>query len=225
MKRRHKTLLAALALGAAAAVAAGIARSTTADPIPDANGVIHACYKRPIGEVKIVYSAANCGPGQEPIQWSQSGPQGVKGDPGPQGPQGPQGPPGAAGGSLQTFVSDNVPNGSIELPFGVSTGIFVTLGEPGTYWVFAKGKLFAMTGSPNGDAFVHCDLQLDFVDVDNTGTELLESGHPGNEDPVTLAGVVEATQPGQRLKLLCFKEGGLLRIGLFRPRLYALKVS
>ena len=222
MKRRYKTLLAALALGAVAAVAAGIARSTTAEPIPDANGVIHACYKRPIGEVKIVYSAANCGPGQEPIQWSQSGPQGAKGDP---GPEGPHGPPGAAGGSLQTFVSDDVPNGTIELPFGVSTGIFVTLGEPGTYWVFGKAKLSALAGSPDGNAFVHCDLQLDFVDVDSTGTELLESGHPGNEDPVTLAAVVEATHAGQRLKLLCFKEGGLLQIALFRPQLYALKVS
>jgi hypothetical protein len=78
MKLRRKTLLSVLALVVAAAGGAGIARSTSTEPIPDANGVIHACYKKPIGPARIVFSAANCWGGEQSIQWSQSGGSGVE---------------------------------------------------------------------------------------------------------------------------------------------------
>jgi hypothetical protein len=227
MKRRYKTLLAALALAAVAAAGAGIARSTSTEPIPDANGVIHACYKKPIGEVKIVYSAANCGAGQAPIEWNQAGPQGPKGDP---GPQGPPGPPGAAGGAdVQAFESDEI-EGDIEIG-PLPTGIFVTLGEPGTYWVFAKGMMQRDSNSVadrDKEARADCELELGFTRLDTTPTMLLQFDHPADEVWFTLADVAQATQAGQRLKLVCrhtFGSDGELPISLFAPRIYALKLS
>lgn len=96
MKLRHRAAFATVLLVASAA-AAGIAHSVTGDSIPDANGVIHACYKKPIGPAAIVRTATDCGPGQIPIEWSQTGPPGPQGPEGPPGPAGPQGPPGTAG--------------------------------------------------------------------------------------------------------------------------------
>ena len=219
MKLRHKTVLAALALAAVAAGAAGIARSTATEPIPDADGVIHACYKKPIGEVKIVYSAANCGPGQAPIQWSQTGPQGPKGDPGPQGPAG------AAGGSLETFESDQA---ATDIEIGAAaTGIFVTLGGPGRYWVFAKGRVEAQYANPqNRVATADCELDLGFVALDRTYV-LVQDRFDEYQVELTLAGIAHATEAGQRLKLLCQNAGqvGELPILLRQPRIYAIKVS
>jgi hypothetical protein len=220
MRRGRKTLLAVLTLAVLAATAAGIARSTATLTIPDSNGVIHACHKKPIGDVKIVHSAADCGPGQAPIQWSQSGPQGPKGD------AGPQGPPGAAAGGLETFESDET---SAAIEIGLApTGIFVTLGEPGTYWVFAKGVVTRLGGTgvgPNALNWADCKLELGFAPLDSTPLMLLEVQHPADEVWFTLAGIARATQAGERLKLLCAGQGGDLPIGLLTPRIYALKVS
>lgn len=225
MKLRYKSLLAALALAAVAAGAAGVARSTSTQPIPDANGVIHGCYKKPIGPVRIVYSAANCFGGELPIEWNQAGAQGPQGPQGETGPQGPAGPPGAAGPGVQTFESDGVDN-DIEIG-SARTGIFVTLGEPGTYWVFAKALVTAGTHptvGPDTDAIAGCDLELDFVKLDTTPTMFLEAVH--DEDRwVTLADIAQATQAGQRLKLVCEKRAGELPLSLYGARLYALKVA
>jgi hypothetical protein len=215
----RKTLLAALALAVLAAAAAGIARSTATQSIPDANGVIHGCHKKPTGDVKIVYSAADCGPGQAPIQWSQAGPPGPKGDAGPQGP-------GPAPGGLETFQSDET---AATIEIGLApTGIFVTLGDPGTYWIFAKGVVSRLAGTgvgPNALNWADCELELGFVRLDSTPLMLLEVEHPADEVWFTLAGVARATRAGERLKLLCASQGGDLPIGLLTPRISALKVS
>ncbi len=50
--------------------------------IPDASGVIHACYSNSKGEVRLVESASDCKNNETAIAWNQTGPQG------PQGPQG-----------------------------------------------------------------------------------------------------------------------------------------
>ncbi len=89
MKVRRKTVVvligvAVLALGVGVAVAS----------IPDAGGVIHACYKTNQGQTRIVESAADCNPSETAIQWNQTG---LPGPTGPQGPQGPTGPQGLVG--------------------------------------------------------------------------------------------------------------------------------
>jgi hypothetical protein len=220
MKLRHG-VTAALALVAAAAAGAGIARSTATEPIPDANGVIHACYKKPIGPARIVFSEANCARGEAPLAWSQSGRPGPQGDPGPKGDPGPQGPSGT-GGALETYESAT----PVVIRLGESTtGVFVTLGEPGTYWAFGKGVI-SKRGSAGSDAFsdVFCMLELDFVRLDFLPTMRLASAFDADDVSFTLADVVETSEPGQRLKLVC-DSAGTQPLDLLRPRLHALRVG
>lgn len=60
--------------------------------IPDANGVIHGCFRTSTGALRIIDSATQtCNSNETTLTWNQTGPQG------PTGPIGPQGP---AGGSV-----------------------------------------------------------------------------------------------------------------------------
>jgi hypothetical protein len=80
--------------------------------IPDANGIIHACYKRSSGTLRIIENAEQCRENETSLTWNQTGPQGPagvvgpaglqgpagpQGQEGPPGPEGPQGPPGRSG--------------------------------------------------------------------------------------------------------------------------------
>jgi hypothetical protein len=69
-----------------ALVAGGIAYAT----IPDGGGVIHGCYLKGLGTLRVIDTdkAQSCSKLENPLNWSQTGPQG------PQGPQGPTGPAG-----------------------------------------------------------------------------------------------------------------------------------
>src|SRR4029453_7428525 len=76
----------------------GVAYAT----IPDDQGVIHACYDKQSGQVRIVDTAPDalpkgCGAKEVAIGWNQTGPQGPAGPTGLQGPQGAPGPAGAPG--------------------------------------------------------------------------------------------------------------------------------
>src|SRR5262249_11915028 len=78
----------ALAIVGALAAAGGIAYAT----IPDASGVIHACYnKTGQGTLRVLDTdkAQTCSNSEASLSWSQTGPQGVQGLTGPTGPTGP----------------------------------------------------------------------------------------------------------------------------------------
>jgi hypothetical protein len=96
--RRTRWLLLGTVLGA---VLAGGAAATLAS-IPDAGGVIHGCYQKNVGNLRVIDPAAGerCRPPEIAISWSQTGPQGLqgpKGDTGATGPTGATGATGAAG--------------------------------------------------------------------------------------------------------------------------------
>lgn len=238
MKLRYRALLAVLVLAAGAAIAAGVARSTGTGPIPDAQGVIHACYKKPIGEAKIVYSAANCTSGQVPIQWSQAGGgQGPKGDPGPQGPQGetgpqgPVGPPGTGGGNVKVFQSDPLPRTLIgEIGGQGQAGTFMVVPEPGTYWITAKGTLSVQnTIAVEKIGVGGCTLEMG-ANVFDTTSNLTLGPTIGTRDafPFTVSAVVQITQPDQFVHALCTQTGGppdRLDVAIENLRITALKVS
>ena len=77
---RRRLLLFSLVFGLAAS--AGIAYAT----IPDAGGVIHACYSNNAGAVRVIDATAQACKGSETaLNWSQTGPQGPPGPPGPAG--------------------------------------------------------------------------------------------------------------------------------------------
>jgi len=86
---------AVLAVALALVLAAGVAWAT----IPDAGGVIHGCFKKLGGDLRVIDPAAGgaCKSSETSLDWSQTGPQGPQGPQGAQGPQGPQGPQGLAG--------------------------------------------------------------------------------------------------------------------------------
>jgi Collagen triple helix repeat (20 copies) len=91
MSKRRLGLLVALAV---VALAAGGAYAA----IPDSGGVIHGCYQKNAGTLRVIDDATEaCRTSEVPISWSQVGPQGPQGPQGAQGPPGPQGEPGPAG--------------------------------------------------------------------------------------------------------------------------------
>lgn len=87
LKRSVGTKLAFAAGGAAAALAIGAAAFAS---IPDSGGVIHGCYQKNSGSVRIVDTAnGSCTNGEIAIQWNETGPAGAQGPAGPEGPAGP----------------------------------------------------------------------------------------------------------------------------------------
>lgn len=103
--KRNVKLIAALGIGVVIG-SAGLAFAA----VPDAAGVIHACYRSSgglaNGTLRVIDSenGDTCNTGETAISWNQTGPQGPVGATGPQGPQGPTGPAGTGG--VGTFVSD-----------------------------------------------------------------------------------------------------------------------
>lgn len=74
--------------------------------IPDADGVIHGCYEKSTGRLRVIEPSASCSNREVPIDWKRDGPAGAQGPqgipgeqgaPGPAGATGPQGPTGADG--------------------------------------------------------------------------------------------------------------------------------
>ena len=87
---RHTTRVSAgaIAIGAAVAYAA----------IPDSSGLIHGCYSKTNGTLRlIVSSASRCRSDEGAVQWSRTGPAVQVGPVGPVGPAGPMGEAGPAG--------------------------------------------------------------------------------------------------------------------------------
>ena len=95
MRTRARIIFAGLVL--AIALAGGVAYAT----IPEASGVINACYRTSLddqkGQLRLVDDPASCRNNELPIHWNQEGPQGIQGIQGIQGLQGIQGIQGIQG--------------------------------------------------------------------------------------------------------------------------------
>jgi len=75
-------------------LAGGVAYAT----IPGADGVIHACYAKSGGALRVVdASVTGCKSGETSLDWNMHGPAGQQGAAGAVGPIGPAGPAGSAG--------------------------------------------------------------------------------------------------------------------------------
>jgi hypothetical protein len=73
--RRQRRIAGVVAVVLIVALLGGIAYAA----IPDANGVIHGCYKDVSGNLRVVDSATSCLPSETAISWNQSGQQGPPG--------------------------------------------------------------------------------------------------------------------------------------------------
>src|SRR5262245_38049663 len=84
-----------LTVGAVAfAIASGVYAA-----IPDSSGVIHGCYGKSGGQLRVIDSAKStaCAKTELALNWNQTGPQGPQGPMGAQGLAGAQGPKGETG--------------------------------------------------------------------------------------------------------------------------------
>jgi hypothetical protein len=65
--------------------------------IPDRRGVIHACYKKKNGKLRVVSSRRKCGSRERSIAWNRRGRRGARGLTGARGSRGRRGRRGATG--------------------------------------------------------------------------------------------------------------------------------
>lgn len=100
---RRRRVVVAVLVAAVGLAAGGVAYAT----IPDSGGVIHGCYQKNEGQLRVIDPSAGgaCRSSESALSWSQTGPQGPQGPNGPAGPAGPQGPQGAPGPAGQDGVS------------------------------------------------------------------------------------------------------------------------
>lgn len=88
--RKRWTIAAATA---AVLAAAGIAYGQ----IPGPDGVIHGCYVKSGGSLRVIDSAGKCKSTETSLNWNQAGATGPRGAIGPTGPKGPKGATGPGG--------------------------------------------------------------------------------------------------------------------------------
>jgi hypothetical protein len=75
----------------------GIATAVQA-AIPDASGVIHGCYQKNAGNLRVIDPKTDsCHSSEIGLNWNQAGPTGARGPSGARGPTGARGPSGARG--------------------------------------------------------------------------------------------------------------------------------
>jgi hypothetical protein len=84
MRRVAVTLIVIAAIAGAGLAGAVVTRDGSQSPT-----VYYGCVHKHGGELRIVDSTDLCRPGERPISWNQSGPQGVPGQQGPPGPSTP----------------------------------------------------------------------------------------------------------------------------------------
>jgi hypothetical protein len=101
--------------------------------VPDADGIISACYGR-TGTLRVIEAGQQCSSKEQPLVWNQQGVPGEAGAPGEQGPEGAVGPAGSDGAGRLVASADPsdrvIPSwagneGLVEsIPLTVSTGGF-----------------------------------------------------------------------------------------------------
>jgi hypothetical protein len=123
--------------------------------IPDGGGVIHGCYAKSGGSLRVVDdTVTNCKSGETSLQWGVQGPQGPQGPQGAQGPQGPQGAQGPQGQQGPAGPSDAylATSGTLGIPKNTLVQVVQLSLPAGSYAVYGTLNLFDI----NNDATVQC---------------------------------------------------------------------
>lgn len=191
--RLIKPGLVVLVVVAALAVAGGIAYAT----IPDSNGVIHACYQKNQGALRVIDTdkAQTCSSSETAITWSQTGPPGAPGQPGQQGPPGPTGP-------SDVYSVDGFGAGIKGLPIATWTDLATTPTLPaGSYFVQSEAMVENLQSLQTNFT---CDL------VDSSTNELqFERATTGDWETIPVQAVVTLTSPDTiTLRCLSFDQAG-----------------
>jgi hypothetical protein len=97
LSRSQKGVVLGFAVGAGVL---GVAVQSWAGPSAARSAIIHGCYNKTSGAVRVVTaSAGGCGSRETAIHWNVTGPAGPAGAPGPRGLTGPAGAPGSGTGA------------------------------------------------------------------------------------------------------------------------------
>lgn len=134
--------------------------------IPDSGGVIHACYSRSGGTLRVIdNSVTNCKQGETSLSWNMqgaagpsgpqgpTGPAGADGDDGAPGATGPQGPPGPAG-AIAAYQAANQSGGSLG---STNSDVVVSLAVPAGNWSVSARVRVQNDGS--AEYFASCFLR------------------------------------------------------------------
>jgi hypothetical protein len=122
----------ALVVSTLGLVVALSATSYAAFTLPN-NGVIHGCYQKTTGNLRVLAAGKKCRTSEKEITWNQTGPRGLRGVKGDKGDQGPQGIPGSQGpqGPGATTISTTLPTGTTGTIATLSNGMLVIAGCTG----------------------------------------------------------------------------------------------
>ena len=154
MKRvlARRGLAAAFVLLAAIAVA-GIAYAS----IPDANGVIHGCYRPTTGQLIVATSGKGCEEGWTPLNWNQTGQV---------GPTGPTGATGALSSAyldaFSTVIQGILPGGTVAFT-AFATGNMTLVA--GTDITVVSSGIYQVTVDLQGSSFINAQLTVNGVGV------------------------------------------------------------
>ena len=184
--------------------------------IPDSGGVIHGCYLKAIGSLRVIDPSAgqHCIAVETPIQWNQTGPQGPSGATGfasPRGDTGATGPAGPAGQGASYGSSTSagpVPLGAYDPNGGDFTTIASLRVDSGWYAITVTSILGDPSqpfAGPRGN-LVECQLQMHHVGggaevFDDRSASLGPSG--GVAESFTLVGLGQASANGDSIVLTC----------------------
>jgi hypothetical protein len=203
---RRSVVLAVVA--AALAAVGGVAYAS----IPDSSGVIHACYLRSGGSLRVVdASVTGCKSTETALNWNQQGP------PGPAGPAGPAGPTGATGATGATGPAGPAgPAGTS----GAAHGYFGT--DSNSLGPGQTQDIVTVSNLPTGTYLVWADIEVDGINDTATvfcglysGSQLLNpstggawittvqtSGVSGSQGSAGISGATTLAS-GTQLRLHC----------------------
>jgi hypothetical protein len=124
-------------VGLIVVIVAVVAASAAFATIPDAGGVIHGCFTKSGGTLRVIdATVTNCKATEMSLNWNQSGqpglpgPQGPKGDTGAKGDTGPQGPKGDTGSGVLKTIGGLVSDAGV---LQVGSGVTASKAGPGDY--------------------------------------------------------------------------------------------
>ena len=180
-----------IGIGVGAAIIGG---SVAYASIPDPDGVVHGCYGKLLGSLRVIDTDANqqCLSLENAVTWHQTGPQGIpgeqgvkgdtgpageigdKGDSGPAGVQGDKGDTGPAGPGA-TAVVQQVGIARADVPSGNPTDVASLALPAGGKW------LLTATVSPHNasnDSLWTCRLNANGNQVDAHSTNTQNGGGP-----------------------------------------------
>jgi hypothetical protein len=143
--------------------------------IPDSSGVIHGCYQKNSGNLRVVdLSTDTCRPSEVGLDWNMTGPTGPKGPTGAAGRTGATGPAGATG--------PTGPAGIVGVQMVLSLPTIVAAGAESETTVSCPAGDIALTG----DVIVNPAIavgELNLVTIDSFNNGFFTGTNPTDRTP------------------------------------------